>query len=227
LFAEVSFEVGSDRYGHPAARVAHDSPVAPRSTLEKSVVFLTASNIEPLLLEAGFDNSAWTLANLYLGSLGAELLGEDAPHLVGLSEGTTCYVSLDYFADDDPFADFVVHEAAHTFHNCKRGTLGLGQTRTKEWLLDIEFRKRETFAYSCEAYARVLERARRPSDRQSLADEYARTARISDERVDAVEVTSIVQAAAAARNGWKVILKRCAPAGRPRSHLSQLVDAAT
>ena len=40
----------------------------------------------------------------------------------------------------------------------KRATIGLRETRTKEWLLDIEYRKRETFAYSCEAYARVLER---------------------------------------------------------------------
>jgi hypothetical protein len=85
----------------------------------------------------------------------AELLGKTAPHLVGLSEETTCYVSPEYFSQDDPFADFIVHEAAHIFHNCKRAIVGLRQTRRKEWLLDIEYRKRETFAYSCEAYARL------------------------------------------------------------------------
>ena len=56
------------------------------------------------------------------------MLGEDAPNLVGLSEETTCYVSPEYFAEDDPFADFIVHEAAHIFHNCKvsvRGTTRL------------------------------------------------------------------------------------------------------
>jgi hypothetical protein len=31
----------------------------------------------------------------------------------------------DYFIQDDPFADFVVHEVGHTFHNCKRATFGL------------------------------------------------------------------------------------------------------
>ena len=31
---------------------------------------------------------------------------------------------------------------------------GAHQTRTKEWLLNIEYRKRETFGYSYEAYAR-------------------------------------------------------------------------
>jgi hypothetical protein len=44
-----------------------------------------------------FDNSARTLANLYLASLGAELLAEN------------------------PFADFLDHEAAHIFHTCRGG----------------------------------------------------------------------------------------------------------
>lgn len=185
------------------------------ATIEQSVVFLTSANIEPLLLAQSFDASAWTLANLYLASLGARLLGEDAPNLVGLSEETTCYVSPDYFAEEDPFADFIVHEVAHIFHNCKRATIGLRETRTKVWLLDIEYRKRETFAYSCEAYARVLERGKSPMQRRALAEEYCRAVRISDGRVDTTEVASIVRAAAAARNGWKVILARCAPTRRP------------
>lgn len=195
------------------------------ATLERSVVFVTSANIESLLREHGFDSSAWTLANLYLASVGGELLGEDAPRLVGLSEETTCYVSPEYFAEDDPFADFIVHEVAHIFHNCKRVTVGLRETRTREWLLDIEYRKRETFAYSCEAYSRVLERARNATERRALADEYGQRVRISEERVDAAEVASIVRAAAAARNGWKVILARCAPAARPRTALQQLGDS--
>ncbi len=161
--------------------------------LERSVIFVTGANIESLLLECSFDGSAWTLANLYLASVGAELLGEDAPCLVGVSEETT------------------FHEAAHIFHNCKRAIVGLRQTRRKEWLLDIEYRKRETFAYSCEAYARLIERGKKPVERRALAEQYARTARISDERVDAAEVAGIIQAAAEARNGWKLILTRCAP----------------
>jgi hypothetical protein len=195
------------------------------ATLEKSVVFVTSRNIERLLLDHGFDSSAWTLANLYLASVGAKLLGDDAPHLVGVSEATTCYVSPDYFAEDDPFADFIVHEAAHIFHNCKRTTVGLTATRTKEWLLDIEYRKRETFAYSCEAYARVLERAKNPTERRALAEQYGSAVRISEERVDPAEVASIVQAAAAARNGWKVILARCAPTSRPLSAIAHLRKA--
>jgi hypothetical protein len=183
--------------------------------LERSVIFVTGANIESLLLECSFDGSAWTLANLYLASVGSELLGDDAPCLVGVSEETTCYVSPEYFSQDDPFADFIVHEAAHIFHNCKRAIVGLRQTRGKEWLLDIEYRMRETFAYSCEAYARLIERGKKPVERRALAEQYARTTRISDERVDAAEVAGIIQAAAEARNGWKLILERCAPNRQP------------
>ncbi len=154
-----------------------------------------------------------TLGNLYLTSIDAELLADDAPRLVGLSEETTCYVTPEAF-EGEPFADFVVHEAAHIFHNCKRRTVGLTETRTKEWLLDIEFRKRETFAYSCEAYSRVLARAASPKKRRDLAEEYGRKVRISEDRVDPDEVASIVVEAASLRNGWKVILSRCAPLRR-------------
>ena len=56
---------------------AEQDPVL--AVLETSVVFLTSANIETLLLGQRFDGSAWTLANLYLASLGAALLGEDAP----------------------------------------------------------------------------------------------------------------------------------------------------
>jgi hypothetical protein len=47
--------------------------------------------------------------------------------------------------------------------------------------------------------------------RPALAEEYASGARISAEGVDVEEVASIVRDAASARNGWKVVLARCAP----------------
>jgi len=203
-------------------RVEHDVVLA---TLEKSVVYVTSETIEPILMNHGYDRSAWDLANLYLGSLGADLLGEQAPRIVGLSESTTCYVSPAYFAEDDPFADFVVHEAAHIFHNCKRRTIGLGEMRRKEWLLDIEYRQRETFAYSCEAYARVLGAAKTPAERREFAAEYGATVRLSEKRVDPAEVASILAEAAGVRNGWKVILGRCAPTTKPRTALQLAREA--
>ena len=185
--------------------------------VEGSVIFLSPENIEAVLRdESGWLSTAWDLANLYLDSIGAELLGEDAPRLLGLSQATTCFVSLAYFEEDDPFADFVVHEVAHIFHNCKRRTAGLPETRRREWLLDIDFRKREPFAYACEAYARILERASRLRDRTELAQQFGRAYGAGDERVDAAEVADIVLEACGRPNGWKAILARCAPPRRTR-----------
>ena len=45
------------------------------AALEKSVVFLTSTNIDSILLKTGFHRAAWDIANLYLGSVTAELLG--------------------------------------------------------------------------------------------------------------------------------------------------------
>jgi hypothetical protein len=195
------------------------------ATLEKSVVHITSDTIESIILSQRWDHTAWSLANLYLLSVGAELLGKKADRLVGLSEETTCFVSPAYFAEDDPFADFIVHEAAHIFHNCKRRTIGLSETRTKEWLLDIDFHKRETFAYSCEAYARIVARAKSATERKVLAAEYGSKRRISEERVDPAEVANILAEAAGARNGWKVILARCAPTTTTRSTKSRTMEA--
>jgi hypothetical protein len=122
-----------------------------------SVVFLSPATIDTVLSKTPWPGTAWMLANLYLASCNAEPLSEDAPRIVGLSLETTCYVSLDYFRTKERLSDFVLHEAAHIFHNCKRRTIGLREIRGREWLLDIDFTSRETFAYACEAYGRIIE----------------------------------------------------------------------
>ena len=186
--------------------------------LEKSLVFLTHDNIEQVLREEQWLGSAWDLANLYLGSLGSKCLNGKPSYLVGLSQETTCYVSTDYFEDKDPFADFVVHETAHVFHNWKRERVGMCHTRYQEWLLPIDFCKREEFAYACEAYGRILERAKSPADRRRLHAEYVEAWVPSTDHVDQDELVDILAEAVSARNGWKRILKRCAPPKRvPRS----------
>jgi hypothetical protein len=204
------------------ARTEQDLVLA---TLEKSVVYVTSETVETIIMTHSYDRSAWDIANLYLLSVGAMLLGKNAPSLVGISEETTCYVSPEYFAEDDPFADFIVHEAAHVFHNCKRRTIGLRETRTREWLLDIEYSKRETFAYACEAYACIVAGTQSAAARKAQAADYGSKVRISEKRVDPAEVASIVAEAASARNGWKVILKRCAPSTKPRSALQHAREA--
>ena len=179
--------------------------------LERSVVFLHPGNIESVLRSASWLSTAWSLANLYLVSVGCERLSRDAPNIVGLSEETTCYVSPAYFSSQDAFADYIVHEAAHVFHNCNRATVGLTETRSRKYLLDIDYRKRETFAYTCEAYSCIVSRGGTATARRAALDEHTDVGLPGDDSIDLDEYLDILQDAVGARNGWKRILQRCAP----------------
>lgn len=185
---------------------------------ERSVVFLTPGNVHDVLGSTPWLCTAWDLANLYLKSVGAERLATTAPGILGLSEATTCYVSVEYFGAHDRFDDYVVHEAAHVFHNCKRRMVGLPATRVREWLLDIEFRKRETFAYACEAYGRLLELGPSRDARGRLLAELEAGAMPADDSVDAQEYLDILRESVSVRNGWRRILDRCAPRRRQTPH---------
>ena len=192
--------------------------------LARSVVFLTPTTIEHVLTQTRYLKTAWSLSNIYLASCGSKLLADDAPELVGLSEETTCYVSMTYFQPNGQFDDFVVHEAAHIFHNCKRQTIGLPEVRGREWLLNIDFGKRETFAYACEAYNRILELGNSTAARRELLSQVENGPLPPDERVDASEYIHVLREAAAARNGWKRILRVCAP---PRKQPRLLAKSGT
>lgn len=184
--------------------------------VEGSVVFLGPDTIAEVILRESFDSTAWQLANLYLGSFDLDLLGPTAPSILGMSQETTCYVSQLYFDAHGPFDDFLVHEVAHIFHNWKREYAGMPFTRGKQWLLEIAFAKRETFAYSCEVFACIQRQAASKSERVRLANSLVGRYRCPDERVDSSEVVEIVTSAAASRNGWSVIRDRCAPQRRQR-----------
>jgi hypothetical protein len=184
--------------------------------LAHSVVVLSPATINEVLEQTPWLSTAWDLTNLYLAGVGAELLAKDAPILVGLSEGTTCYLSANYFDATGRFDDFLVHEVAHIFHNCKRRILGLRETRRREWLLEIDFSKRETFAYACETYSRIHEVGGGLRARQSLLAEYAQGPMPADDRVEVGEYLDILREAVVARNGWKRILDRCSPPRQPR-----------
>jgi hypothetical protein len=176
--------------------------------LARSVVFVHRGNIVRLLQEMNFRRSAWDLANLYLHNIGADSLG-DAQAIVGMGIELTSYVSMAYFDQTGPFEDFVVHEAAHVFHNCKRRTIGLPSARRKEWLLSIACRKRELFAYSCEAYSQIHASAKSPAQRKELLEEY-RNGQVPYAVEDQeAEHLTILEEAVATRNGWKRILAAC------------------
>jgi hypothetical protein len=184
--------------------------------LERSVIFLTPATIANTLEKTPWLKTAWDLANLYLASVDAKRLSDDAPDIVGLSEETSCYVSVEYFDANNRFDDYVVHEAAHIFHNCKRETLGLNVIRHREWLLEIDFAKRETFAYACEAYSRILELGETRSTRNRLLSELADGPMPPDERVQGAEYVDILRETVGARNGWKYIRERCFRSSTPR-----------
>ena len=78
--------------------------------------------------------------------------------------------------------------------------------------MNIDFRKRETFAYACEAYDRILEHGARPADRLRLLSEHEERGVPADEQVDSEEYLGILREAVASRAGWKRILARCSPA---------------
>ena len=69
------------------------------------------------------------------------------------------------------------------------------------------------FAYACEAYSRILERAKGPADGRRLYAEYAKNGVPDDVRISRDELVDVVAPAVAARNGWKRILAYCSPPG--------------
>ena len=182
--------------------------------LEKSVIFLTPATIETVLQKSPWLHTAWDLANMYLTSIRAKALSDTEQVIVGLSEEMTCYVSMSYFVSNDRFEDYVIHEATHIFHNCKRKIIELADSRRREWLLEIDCSKRETFAYACEAYSRILVLGATRAERSKLLVELIEGSIPAHDRFDEEEYVDILQEAVAARNGWKRILARCSP-GRP------------
>jgi hypothetical protein len=78
--------------------------------------------------------------------------------------------------------------------------------------------------YSCEAYGWIVEHADSKTERLALGERFAvHGFGQCDEAMDPSEVTDIVQEACHARNGWKIILGRCAPAKRYTGRPSALV----
>ena len=131
--------------------------------------------------------------------------GDDLLRLVGLLQRV-----------EDPFDDFVVHEAAHIFHNCKRRTVGLAQTPPAR----VAARHRVPKARDVRVRLRGLQPRPRawqqPAARRLLLPEIEEGPVPPDDRVDPVEYIDILREAIAARNGWKRILRRCSPAKVPR-----------
>ena len=176
--------------------------------IEKSVLFLTTKTVEPILRKTQA-NISWDLCNIFLLSVGAKALSKTGEEYVGMSGDEVCYVAHNYFTENAPFTDFVVHEVAHLFHKLRREQLGLKATPKKKYLLPIKYNQRETFAYACEAYNWILGAADGAKERVALTEELIDNYEPPDDSVDLELYYAALQAAAKSRNGWKKILKMC------------------
>lgn len=182
--------------------------------ISSGFVLISADTIIPLLQDETDLKTAWRLAMMFLkGASALEIKGEDVD-AVGMNDGLASYIIADEVFPSAPFMDVIVHEAAHAFHNCKRAGLGLAATRYREWLLNIAYGKRETFAYACEAYSRIVADAHSVRDRRAYLEELKRSPPPPDDRVDYTEYLHIMAHAIEGRNGWRRILAACAPAPR-------------
>lgn len=180
------------------------------SAVAQRVIFLTASRIDSALTTARWHRNAWNLANLYLASLGAEPLADGHDHILGMATDQACYVTAAYLQLPHEHDDYVVHEVAHSFHDCYARDLGLLQSERRKYPLDIYYAHRETFAYSCEFYACISRSAVTRKERLALIDHLA--ADWTGGEGQACEpdlVVDILRRAVRARNGWRVILARC------------------
>jgi hypothetical protein len=121
----------------------------------------------------------------------------------GVSAGNFAHVRLSAYETKDPYSDVIVHEAAHLLHYLKPAHYGLHVRRGQERFVDIEFCRRELFAFACEAYSRVVRHNERKS-RISFAEEMKERA-LSFPRDQIEEVAALVLSASRARNGWRVI----------------------
>ncbi len=178
--------------------------------LQNSITFLTREATYRCIRELPFLHQTWNVANIFLESLDLPALSGERSFTVGMAEGERCFVSMTYFKEENRFSDYVVHEAAHMSHYTKREMIGLSYTKGREWLLEIDIGKRETFAYACEIYSCIRERCKSLSDRSELMRTYQSKACFpADERVEQTELLEILHEAVAVRNGWKRILKKC------------------
>lgn len=178
--------------------------------LADSVVFITPDTVDSLI-EREDPHSGWLIANLFLRSIGKDAISDQAPPIVGFSVSTTCYVSLEYFRSDSAsvYSDYLVHEAAHIFHNARRRDAGLMGRKEDDWLLPIDYCKRETFAYTCESYSRICELALGLQARRALLERLKELPPPPDDRVNADEYFELLTQAVNRGNGWKAILEGC------------------
>ncbi len=188
---------------------AEQAPVL--DAISSGFVLISSETIISLLHQEPDLKTAWRFAKMFRKSVGGPDTDDEDVEPVGLNQGLDSYVLADGIKHGSVFMDVIVHEAAHAFHNCKRTRLGLVATRKREWLLEIGFGMRETFAYACEAYSCIVAKSATVRDRRAQLEQLKRAPPPPDERVDHAQYLAIMAYAIEGRNGWRRILAACAP----------------
>ena len=85
---------------------------------------------------------------------------------------------------------------------------------------NIDFRKRELFAYACEAYSCILAAGGTREYRIDALARHGEGELPRDESVDIGEYLGILAESVRSRSGWKVILRRCSPTRPSRLHVA-------
>ena len=176
--------------------------------LVETVLLMTPQNANRLIEEADLE-TAWKAADFYLASLGSTGLSGNAEYPVVLDAGELRLVSLEYFRENEPFVDHLVHEAARMVCSARRGNMGLRQTKSRIWLVVMAPARHGMFAHACEVYSRIRERSRGPVQRRKILREYAGSPAPAGRQVQRTELLRILKSAVDVRDGWKRILLEC------------------
>jgi hypothetical protein len=153
-------------------------------------------------LSTGFLSTAWQVVWTFFADCGLKVPDERLD-IDGVSAGEYAHVRASALSTDDPYCDVVVHEGAHLLHYLKPARYGLYVRRGQERFVDVEFRKRELFAFACEAYSRVARKGSRKARILSAERMEADAKSFPSDEIAAI--AALVGAAAQARNGWRVI----------------------
>jgi hypothetical protein len=124
-------------------------------------------------------STAWDLANLLLDDLRVPTLSDDVPQLDGICAAGCAWVLPRAFAAS-PHSDVLVHEVAHLLHLLRRDEVGLSG---EGLLIGVPPRRRETFAYACEAWAIALRAGGLQPEAPPLGQDDARVDRKRLERL--------------------------------------------
>jgi hypothetical protein len=173
--------------------------------LINSVVVLHKDNVYEEL-KGHFEGDIIPIISIYLSSFSTEELPKIFDvNIVGKSIGTKCYVSYKYYENNQSIEDFIIHEIAHFFHNSKYECIGIKEIED-QFLLDIEYYKREIFAYSIEFYSKIKYLIQKGQNEKELLHEFEKLD-IPNEESKIIKI--LVKEALKKRDGWQYIYQEC------------------